>query len=39
MKVGLFGTNFGLACDVNAMIHIAKAAEAASLLPCDSRKR
>lgn len=31
MKFGLFGINFGVAGDVNAMIHIAKAAEAAGL--------
>lgn len=31
MKFGLFGINFGVAGDVNAMIHIAKAAEASGL--------
>lgn len=31
MKFGLFGINFGVAGDVNSMIHIAKAAEASGL--------
>ena len=31
MKIGLFGINFGVTADVDAMISIAKAAEAAGL--------
>jgi probable F420-dependent oxidoreductase len=31
MKIGLFGINFGVAGNVDAMIHIAKAAEASGL--------
>jgi probable F420-dependent oxidoreductase len=31
MKIGLFGINFGVAADVEVMIHIAKAAESSGL--------